>query len=498
MLAAALAFAAPTFAQPIIDDFETGTIHLASPGGGVVSGGSSVSAPGHAMAPFRNVQLLSNMAGGLPTKADLDAWTVVDDALRITFPPGGGDAWLWWLSASPVDLTEGGLNDRIEIAFSAVTTGANLFLQLWDAVGGSYVSSTLPLSAGANVIHFADLTQAQTVDPTQIMQFQIIISHEMASMFDLRDIRAMRDDAIWQRFDIVEQTVFGPPYPMQELPFLVTDEVPSDLQSARLLAATKTASGATAGLSLTGSDSGGDTAAGFTGAVTASWNEIGVPYESTAFNLQVDIETLSGVDPDPFLPVLPAVTGTPTGFQLQYDVEFRDTAGQMVRTSRRQMHADTLPGQALSFGQVRVHAPGASKASSAAGFRVTFDAVGGASVDPAEPLFEVTFTGDCRPATATPVPQWSDAVGGQVLAAWPTVTRDGTELRLASPADAEGRIELFDLRGRLVRTLPVRPGDTMRTWDGRGADGRAVAAGVYFARLSDAPPRSAARIVRVP
>jgi hypothetical protein len=210
-------------------------------------------------------------------------------------------------------------------------------------------------------------------------------------------------------------------------------------------------------------------------------------------------EALSGVDPDPFLPMLPAVAASAAGFGLQYDVEFRDSGGVLVRTSRRQMHVDALPGQALSFAQVRVHAPGSPAERGGAGFRVTFDAAGGVGVDPGEPLFEVTFTADCRTATTTGVSESAAAAAAVAeLAAWPTITREGTELRWTRPAAAGGRIDLFDLAGRLVRTLPVRPGDTMRTWDGRGSDGRAMAAGVYFARLSGSAPRSAARIVRMP
>ncbi|MGQ0721151.1 MAG: FlgD immunoglobulin-like domain containing protein [Candidatus Eiseniibacteriota bacterium] len=498
-LAAALTFVVPAVAQPIIDDFETGTIHLASPGGGVASGAASVSSPGHAIASFRNVQVLSKVAGGLPTRADLDAWTVVDDALRITIPPGGGDAWLWWLPASPVDLTEGGLNDRIEIAFSAVTVGASLFFQIYDAVGGSYVSSALPLSAGANVIRFADLTQALTVDPTQVIRFQIIVSHDIASMFDLRDIRAMRDESIWQKLEIIAESAVGPPYPLEALPFLMTDEVPSDVQAVRLLGAAKITSGADAGLAVTGADSGGDTAAGFAGALTFEWDESGMPYESTAFDLEVGISAVSGVEPHPFLSSLPAVTSTPTGFLLQDDVEFRDAGGSSVRTSRRQMHVDALPGQALAFGGVRVHALAPARAAGS-GFRVTFDAAGAGGVDSAEPLFEATFTGDCRPAGSTGLPETANAgtVRTNELVAWPSVTRGGTEFRLAGPANAELRIELFDVAGRLVRRLPVHPGDITRTWDGRGSDGRVVAAGVYFATLSGAPAGSAARVVRIP
>jgi len=51
---------------------------------------------------------------------------------------------------------------------------------------------------------------------------------------------------------------------------------------------------------------------------------------------------------------------------------------------------------------------------------------------------------------------------------------------------ADVRLEIFDQRGRLVRVLPTPPGAGRRTarWDGRDAAGRAVAGGVYFARLT--------------
>jgi hypothetical protein len=149
---------------------------------------------------------------------------------------------------------------------------------------------------------------------------------------------------------------------------------------------------------------------------------------------------------------------------------------------------------------VRVHPSGAARLSSAAAFRVTFEVTDAGGVDPAEPLFEATFTGDCRPAAATGIGGVAEtaAPGVPGLTAWPTVTRGGTALHLARPAEADGRIDLFDVTGRIVRSLPVRRGEAVRSWDGSGADGRPAAAGVYFARLAGTSPRSSARIIRVP
>lgn len=55
------------------------------------------------------------------------------------------------------------------------------------------------------------------------------------------------------------------------------------------------------------------------------------------------------------------------------------------------------------------------------------------------------------------------------------------------PAAADVALALYDMGGRLVRTLVaerLEPGRHRRLWDGRDAQGRGVAAGTYFARLS--------------
>ena len=48
------------------------------------------------------------------------------------------------------------------------------------------------------------------------------------------------------------------------------------------------------------------------------------------------------------------------------------------------------------------------------------------------------------------------------------------------------RLQLFDVRGRLIRSLVERwvpAGDHTPTWDGRDEHGRPVASGAYMARL---------------
>ncbi|MGE5175382.1 MAG: aryl-sulfate sulfotransferase [Hyphomicrobiales bacterium] len=57
-------------------------------------------------------------------------------------------------------------------------------------------------------------------------------------------------------------------------------------------------------------------------------------------------------------------------------------------------------------------------------------------------------------------------------------------------------LAVFDVRGRLVRRwrATVAPGGVV-TWDGRAADGRRVASGIYFLRADGAAPSAAAKVV---
>jgi hypothetical protein len=51
------------------------------------------------------------------------------------------------------------------------------------------------------------------------------------------------------------------------------------------------------------------------------------------------------------------------------------------------------------------------------------------------------------------------------------------------PASLARRVEVLDLTGRRVATLPLPAGARSAEWAGRDLDGRAAPAGIYFARL---------------
>ncbi len=73
----------------------------------------------------------------------------------------------------------------------------------------------------------------------------------------------------------------------------------------------------------------------------------------------------------------------------------------------------------------------------------------------------------------------------------PNPARGGAGFELVLPGGGgRTRLHIYDAGGRLVRTLPLEPAGTMgefrADWDRRGGDGRAVPAGVYFARVGEA------------
>lgn len=69
-----------------------------------------------------------------------------------------------------------------------------------------------------------------------------------------------------------------------------------------------------------------------------------------------------------------------------------------------------------------------------------------------------------------------------------------TDIRLSVARDTRVRLEIFDVRGRLVRLLhdgDLAAGDHVLTWQGRDDGGRAVGSGVYLARARSADGRTA-------
>jgi len=90
----------------------------------------------------------------------------------------------------------------------------------------------------------------------------------------------------------------------------------------------------------------------------------------------------------------------------------------------------------------------------------------------------------CAQPTTGVVPAPSADMG---LAAAPNPFNPRTTFSFALPADGPARLEVVDMRGRVVRTLrdgTLTAGRQQVVWDGRDDAGRRLASGVYFGRLS--------------
>ncbi len=84
--------------------------------------------------------------------------------------------------------------------------------------------------------------------------------------------------------------------------------------------------------------------------------------------------------------------------------------------------------------------------------------------------------------------------------AWPNPFSASTTLRFGVRDASPVTLEIFDAVGRRVRTLlrgTRGTGESLVSWDGRDASGRAVASGVYFARLRAAGTSQVRKLVRV-
>jgi len=75
----------------------------------------------------------------------------------------------------------------------------------------------------------------------------------------------------------------------------------------------------------------------------------------------------------------------------------------------------------------------------------------------------------------------------ELLPVLPNPVRGAVDFRFNVPIGGVApRLRIHDVRGRLVRSLPLAPtvvGGNLATWDGRDTHGRNAAAGIYFANL---------------
>jgi 1,4-alpha-glucan branching enzyme len=105
-----------------------------------------------------------------------------------------------------------------------------------------------------------------------------------------------------------------------------------------------------------------------------------------------------------------------------------------------------------------------------------------------------------RPAGAVSAPAPAVVAAARLTVA-PSPARGRATISWSAPRAGTARLDVMDLAGRRVATLadgPVTAGERRSVWNGADDAGRAVPAGVYFARLAlDGPDRPGTRAVTV-
>jgi hypothetical protein len=106
---------------------------------------------------------------------------------------------------------------------------------------------------------------------------------------------------------------------------------------------------------------------------------------------------------------------------------------------------------------------------------------------------------------------WSNMVSGvedetpagafMLAGPYPNPVKSTTRLEFNIPDNGDATLHLYDISGRLVRSLidgPVSKGSHQVTWDGRAEDGTQVEAGIYWARLTTEDGARTRKIIVVP
>ncbi len=83
-----------------------------------------------------------------------------------------------------------------------------------------------------------------------------------------------------------------------------------------------------------------------------------------------------------------------------------------------------------------------------------------------------------------------------VRSIWPQPARGEANILVALPLGATGSVDIYDIRGRLLRRLwSGAGGEHELSWDGRDDGGGAVASGIYFVELAGGAGRDRAKLV---
>ena len=482
--AAVLALGTPSTTHAVvIDDFESGPdiLCFATVTSPCEIFQTGIPAP-HSFAPSRSQRLYPDASATISQSPTL----FTDDGLRVEFAAGGGrylhTNYFPGCDGPGVDFTDGGTHDRIAFRFEQVGMPLELDIEIvWE---GGFFSSFLHLDVATAGTH----TVLLDAPITTACWMRVEVHADSPGAFCLTDIRTAAPG-----FELVcwvqdYLTTIGTP-PLARATWEGwdgNDEVAG-----------------TVGLTVESVwDIGGNDVSlevGIAGVASpcASWSQAfqgtawfaGLP---AAVALQMvllfDFEAPSG----PLtLPEAPEVRVYDGRFEITFPTHDRD--GEWVNAAWRNSMLFEIPdGADWRIVDLWTEVPPVPHPQQ---FEVHLLVEPTGDPDPDDEFlqmsmasFRAVFGG---PATAVVESATASAAS---LRAVPSVTSSGTRFVLGNAARADATLDVFDVRGRRVASLPMRDGET--AWDTRDEGGAWLASGVFLARVRGTQETARVTLVR--
>ncbi|NNE07179.1 MAG: hypothetical protein HKN20_01325 [Gemmatimonadetes bacterium] len=487
----------PGAAFVIIDDFNVGTYWESAVDTTITIVPVGPSGAGHVISPTRRFHFRPNAInpGTLSAQLGVGGGT----RMKHSSENGSGNIEVEWRWGFPVDLTEGGAVDTI--CFDVTTTpasGGALFVTFEDVNGLHGQARSMPTPG----LYKYDLS-IWIVDMTQLVAISIHsqFGNQGTAFFEINDIRTKGQGTVTPNFLGDWTLVETNPLPSSPCIFRTLDEIGNPVYRTEIGWNDIQVGGTIPALHGVWSDA--PYGNGETCAITMNTDvDGGYIYEWYGYyEMFVDVADVPGRNAEIVYP--PDPVHDTRSIALPIHVLTRDNVGTQNGDSRVMMSLTLGENQPAEMQNPMVTPVFSKNQSTLTGFILAFELITQDIILDSEPVFEIDWSGEWEEVTiSTGVAGASDTEGAILpalanLAATPSITRDGTELRAARPFAPGDAIAIYDVRGRLVRELQADAGMSSLAWDGRETSGARAAAGVYFARKTNDPQADSARIVLV-
>ena len=418
-------------------------------------------------------------------------------------PGTGGDVFhpdvlLDYEMALPLDLTAGGLNDRLTIDVVSVSW-FSVFVYVTS--GASSVGHSLQLQQGSNELLLSSV--APYVDLTQVDRIRFYFNEYSGTDEAELTMSRIRVGGSGHNLyiDLPIWVAVGPEFPLFS-PFMTalfqneagpvsTAGLVLTFEDAQVLPATTPPTPFST--SVRGDDSGLFRSGGLSAGFAFEQAQPGKSSHSDGhfdFLLTADA---AGIHTPSSLRIQAANSSIGAkAFYLVFDVDLLDVTGAAAGHNSMLLQARIPQGVLYRFANVRYEEQ--APLSLSFSFDLLDDGSGGKA--PGQQLFEFALSGDnYAPYLSTGAPL---ATLPQLeLRAQPSVFGERTELRLSRPLASPSAVRVFDLAGRLVRSIPLGAGQSAVLWDARDGAGTRVASGLYVAQIAAGAVLSTQKLIVV-